>query len=260
MPEPNTLLNPVLPYTVFYHSFIPNDPRSLAHNIILEQLAAMQRAQEDAEVHYYLISSEHNSRFDVDEYFRSLCSDCRLNLSLTGYSPEGSEMLSLQALYEYCAAHPDKTVVYLHSKGTYHPSKINDDYRRLLMKGVLQGCREMPSDCDVCSARFSPLPHSHAPGNMWKARYGTDYFIIVWLITRCAHINLLIPPIEFVERMAAVHDTDNDWRRGTGRFASEHWVHSHPYVTPCDVFPGPFVWSYELIPGKLFVCLSIHIC
>ena len=31
---------------------------------------------------------------------------------------------------------------------------------------------------------------------------------------------------------------------------SEHWIHSHPDVCPCDVYPGPFVWNYKNIPSN----------
>lgn len=45
-------------------------------------------------------------------------------------------------------------------------------------------CLDLPRECSVCSARFSPVPHPHNAGNMWVAR--------------CSYIVKLIPPFEFM--------------------------------------------------------------
>jgi hypothetical protein len=38
---------------------------------------------------------------------------------------------------------------------------------------------------------------------------------------------------------------------GRGRYLVEHWVHSHPSVQPCDLYPGPeYIWNYDNIPGR----------
>lgn len=37
---------------------------------------------------------------------------------------------------------------------------------------------------------------------------------------------------------------------GVGRFAYEHWVHSHPAVRPCDVLDHPFHYGYENLPPE----------
>ena len=43
-----------------------------------------------------------------------------------------------------------------------------------------EDCRNMPSSCNVCSMRMSPIPHPHTPGNMWAAR--------------CSYVSNLIDP------------------------------------------------------------------
>ena len=37
---------------------------------------------------------------------------------------------------------------------------------------------------------------------------------------------------------------------GVGRFAYEHWVHSHPDVRPCDVLDHPFHYGYDNLPPE----------
>jgi hypothetical protein len=35
-------------------------------------------------------------------------------------------------------------------------------------------------------------------------------------------------------------------RSGRGRYSSEHWVHTHPRVNPCDTYtPDNYVWGYS---------------
>lgn len=83
---------------------------------------------------------------------------------------------------------------------------------------------------------MSPLPHPHTPGNMWLAR--------------CSYIRKLIRPSDFSHRMAEIYGGGQDWSKGTGRYSAEHWVHSHPAVSPCDLYDGKFVWNYADIPAR----------
>jgi hypothetical protein len=100
---------------------------------------------------------------------------------------EGSEFETLGLLWNYCRDSPhaeNDTVVYIHNKGSFHPSKENTMFRRFITPGALsRECSEMPPECNICSFRFSPLPHPHSPGNMWAAR--------------CNYIKLLLDPIKF---------------------------------------------------------------
>jgi hypothetical protein len=164
------------------------------------------------------------------------------------HDKEGNEFESLGLLWDYCKSHLKQKIVYLHSKGTFHPSEQNDNLRRLLTRGVLsEECSNLPDICNVCSFRMSPIPHVHTPGNMWLAR--------------CSYVNKLIDPRLFKEVMYNINknngDTDERFStlpcRGLERFASEHWVHSHPSVSSCDLLDDDkYVWGYWNIPSQNF--------
>lgn len=149
----------------------------------------------------------------------------------------GSEIATLDHLWQYCVSHSNSTVVYIHSKGTYHRTRANENLRHFLTRGALSDeCAGLPDTCNVCSSRMSPLPHPHTPGNMWLAR--------------CSYIRRLIRPIHFSNKLDAIYGKREDWSKGTGRYSSEHWVHSHPTVSPCDLYGGKFVWNYKDIPSR----------
>jgi hypothetical protein len=47
---------------------------------------------------------------------------------------------------------------------------------------------------------------------------------------------------------------NDDACRGFGRYFFEHWIHSHPSVSPCDLYPGKeYKWNYASIPTGEFV-------
>ncbi|KAL3915398.1 MAG: hypothetical protein SGILL_005675 [Bacillariaceae sp.] len=115
---------------------------------------------------------------------------------------------------------------------------------------VSDACQTMdPNTCNVCSARFSYLPHFHFPGNMWTAH--------------CNYVKDLIKPREFPAAMQQMVDGVLRQGRfgmkkmgvdkkqhlvGVGRYAFEHWVSSHPNVKPCDVYEGEYRRSYAKLP------------
>jgi len=162
---------------------------------------------------------------------------------------KGDERLTLISLWDHCRAHPEESsiVTYLHSKGTFHPSDTNDLFRSFLTRGATsKTCLEATLKtnttqdnknsttttdsstltCDVCSSRFSPLPHPHTPGNMWTAR--------------CSYISQLVDPRNFETEMNRFNNEIAHEKIlsniGAGRFSQEHWVHCHPTVRPCDIF------------------------
>jgi hypothetical protein len=132
----------------------------------------------------------------------------------------------------------------MHSKGSFHPSEENDILRKFLTRGVLsEECENMPSTCNVCSSRMSPLPHPHTSGNMWVAK--------------CEYIKKLIRPNDFKQKMydygifMGIGDcmmNSTSACNGCGRYAAEHWVHSHPSVNPCDLSTSNFTWNYDGLP------------
>ena len=66
----------------------------------------------------------------------------------------------------------------------------------------------------------------------------------MWL-ARCNYVAKLIDPRVFATAMHG--PSDPCW--GRGRFASEHWVLSHPHAAPRDLFPDKsYVWKYSHAP------------
>ena len=169
-----------------------------------------------------------------------------------GHHAVGWEDKTLQALYEHCAANPSKSVVYLHNKGSHHPSKTNSRLRAALTRAVLSAeCAIYPPHrrvgiqaCDICGFRFRGDPMPNLQGNMWSAD--------------CKHIASLIAPAAFGGALAAMHNvvdhnmtlkqwfkparSDVSWQAdraswtGLDRTAYEYWVASHPNTKPCDVW------------------------
>ncbi|KAG7341596.1 hypothetical protein IV203_023549 [Nitzschia inconspicua] len=162
--------------------------------------------------------------------------------TLLKHFPEGSEIITLRSIYDYFQKYPTRKAIYLHSKGSYHPEPENEVLRQFLTRGALSeaAANANPSQCNVVSSRFSPTPHPHTPGNMWLAH--------------CNYIKDLIPPNEFTGRMAHVENITQtshvDFYVGSGRYAAEHWIHSHPSVKPCDLYTdATYQWGYEGLTG-----------
>ena len=104
----------------------------------------------------------------------------------------------------------------------------------------------MPEFCNVCSAHFSPVPHFHTHGNIWAAK--------------CSYVLKLVPPNVFAKEMEKVYNSapadlapiiqtwgaNQEHLMGRGRFANEHWVHSHPSVQPCDLYDAQTpAWGFN---------------
>mmetsp|Transcript_18709 Transcript_18709/g.34874 ORF Transcript_18709/g.34874 Transcript_18709/m.34874 type:complete len:345 (-) Transcript_18709:331-1365(-) len=198
-----------------------------------------------ATVHYVLLGNQNAS-----DAVYNRCSKTGLACHQIQYQPTGSEDMTLQSLFDFCKDNTDSFVAYLHNKGSYHPSRQNHLLRKFLTKAVLsdecQSIGKTDSSCNICGARFSMLPHHHYPGNMWAAH--------------CSYIKDLIPPKDFPQHMnRLVHSIDEKYpgtfklrqlsqfgpNLGTGRFAFEHWVTSHPDMKPCDVYTGRYRFGYQ---------------
>ena len=106
-----------------------------------------------------------------------------------------------------------------------------------LTRGALsKECTNLPLTCNVCSSRMSPMPHPHTPGNMWLAR--------------CDYVSKLMDPHTFSHAMDQIGGGSC---RGSGRYAVEHWIHSHPGVRPCDLHTDPaYTWNYKPLPEGEF--------
>lgn len=169
------------------------------------------------------------------------------NTTVLRHDQEGNESQTLSLLWQYCQDHPKEKVVYIHSKGSFHPNPTNELLRKYVTKGALSDeCTHLPSACNVCATRMSPVPHPHTSGNMWLAR--------------CEYVKKLIDPNLFEEAMNRVKYEDMYSKRkycvGKGRYSAEHWIYSHPTVVPCDLHRNStFVWGYAndpIMPGYDF--------
>ena len=168
------------------------------------------------------------------------------NMSITKHYNTGGEDITLHALWEYCKHnnHTNTKVIYLHSKGSYHPNEANNKLRNFVTRGALSTeCANLPHDCNVCSSRMSPLPHPHTSGNMWLAR--------------CDYISRLFDPLlqsatattKMKNNVLSPQIHEDNPCMGRGRYLGEHWVHSHPTVMPCDLYPGSeFTWAHLRVP------------
>ena len=163
---------------------------------------------------------------------------------LLQHHEKGSEIITLNALWEYCQDYPHQKVIYLHSKGSFHAGRQNDNLRRFVTRAALSTeCANhdvyyLPpsaTTCNVCAVRISPFPHLHAPGNMWLAT--------------CSNLRQLLQPAHFRDAMGGLNNNDDDKCAGAGRFAAEHWILAHPHARPCDLYAKPhYIFGYKRVP------------
>jgi hypothetical protein len=242
---------------IFYNIYVPNgENRQRAIGIVEEQLQMKDSStvlDDSVPIHYTLIGN--NSTDDIQKVCGPNCHQLR-------YVKEGDEGLTLQSLFEYCTENPDVQVTYLHNKGSFHPSERNENFREMLTKSVMsdecqigmnQKEQNQENPFNICGARFASFPHFHMAGNMWTAQ--------------CSYIQELIPPKDFSQKMDTMLDyvffsTDKSVPRptfqqitgefsvGRQRFAFEHWATSHPWVKPCDVYPGKYTHGYRDLPDR----------
>ena len=196
-------------------------------------VAARQRAKHYVDEQMAMLLPEHQV------FVRSIGAQIRVeNATHVLHEDEGTEIGTLKLLWDHCQKkdlEDGETVVYLHNKGSFHPKKENDLLRKWLTRAALsRECSNMPSSCNVCSYRMSPLPHPHTPGNMWAAK--------------CEYIKQLIDPTKFGAKMEQLYQTEENPMIGTGRYAAEHWVHSHLRVQPCDLSTSDYAWNYDGLP------------
>jgi hypothetical protein len=213
---------------VFYNLFVANatdSPR--VKKLVLDQLSNLLPQHQPVHAHSIGYS------MDIP------------NTNLLEHHQEGTEIDSLYSLWEYCVFNPHSKVIYLHSKGSFHPKQANDDLRQFLTAGALsKECLQLPNTCNVCSSRMSPIPHPHTPGNMWLAR--------------CDYIQRLMNPRLFEAKMVTVttipkKNSTSLACHGLGRYSAEHWVHSHPSCNPCDLSnDSKFTWAYQNVPRANF--------
>lgn len=238
------------PWAIFYNIFLPGDTRGRenAISIIKEQLGQIgnslkqQPRNNNVTLYYNMIDS--NATMSENE-MNLLCLkhapglECQL---LNRYS-KGDEYLTLQNVLEYCRRDdtaPSQKVTYLHPKGSFHPTTSQDNWRRSLTEAAIHpDCLDPPKgDCNLCGLLFVPMFTTFIPGNMWTAS--------------CSYVRNLLPLHQFQRRLeTTVGDTlvmrarkqlrtglypdERKDRYGLDRYASEHWIGSHPHLRSCDL-------------------------
>ena len=251
-------------FIVFYNLFIPLEKADAVNaiEVLTEQLSQVasslrllennksENKQKSAVVFYNLIGNEH---IYPPEKMAGLCHGLhpRLSCQLLKFYETASEAATLHDIYEYChnddnaavqRTDNDTRVVYIHSKGSYHPSYQNNYWRREMTNSVLHpDCLFPPDDqCDVCGAQFYSRFSFMFPGNMWTAK--------------CSYIQKLLPPDEGGEydkrkresiikffklrlwgHLDATLMEDRVDYYGLGRYRLEHWVAGHASVRPCEL-------------------------
>jgi len=228
------------PVAVFYNVFSSKieDLDYVMHDIVKEQMHMIIPKLHDVYVRSI------GMPFSFEFLNQGNPSKGDLSITRIQHDSTGNEVGTLKLLWDYCNLNPEKSVVYLHSKGSFTRKKRNDQLRKFITRGALsEECANIPNSCNVCSSRFSPVPHPHTSGNMWLAK--------------CSYVKNLLDPLKFEKAMNKIPRIR---RRGfplscpgRGRFAAEHWIHSHPSVKPCDVSDDPsFVWGYAHVPKPDF--------
>jgi hypothetical protein len=185
------------------------------------------------------------------------------------------EDVTIDALRGHCIAHPHHDVIYVHPKGSYHPSeKQNQKRKEGTRMASSQDCaKHLESDqCNACGAQLTTTTQPHFSGNFWRAK--------------CAYIRQLQPARDMDELFHHAKSTvpsqmsfETGYQKacyfGFERFASELWIGTHPSFRPCpinhslDPFNKAF-WNkikdnpvarkreYFLLPGLLWKFSTIN--
>lgn len=104
-------------------------------------------------------------------------------------------------------------------------------------------CTHYVKGYDVCGLRYTQVPHSHLPGNMWWAN--------------CSYVGRLYASSKFQSAMKYVaghkdvygpHGSLRSHVIGEGRYADEHWIGSHPSLRAIDCMPLQDVQDKKFFP------------
>jgi hypothetical protein len=243
---------------IFYNAFVPSTKGQkgidLAFGIIrrqLEQVAESYAASQSkpVTVHYNSIGSTMLNKTSM----AGLCNNTgRIRCEHMDHYDSGFEEVTLVKLHNYCTNHLTHRVVYMHNKGSFHPSKGQENWgyhgtaaatNKLCLDAILD------NTCNVCSLLWYPFPFLHPPGNFWTAQ--------------CSYVAKLLPPLPYdaalqdflfsktggksrfsnftffmfqgEKIMTERHMKTHPAAFGIQRYAMENWIGSHPAIVPCDL-------------------------
>eukprot|EP00440_Ansanella_granifera_P013176 gb/GFBE01014318.1/.p1 GENE.gb/GFBE01014318.1/~~gb/GFBE01014318.1/.p1 ORF type:complete len:412 (+),score=59.95 gb/GFBE01014318.1/:1-1236(+) len=235
---------------VFYNVYVPPNPEKV-REIVKDQIRVL-RMHDRQLIGRVKQQLEEGHVFDIrvvtignrEPILPKGCRGCETE----AHYDTGTEAVTLQHMYEFCMKNRGAEVMYLHNKGSLHDTPQNKLFRNFLMEGTVHdACLNMPTSCNVCSGRFSPMPHPHVPGNMF--------------VSKCRYISRLVPPKDFEKKMDDLLQAPGAPPRpyeklgdgagmGIKRFANEHWINSHPTVVPCDLYGGDYLFGYDGMPAE----------
>jgi len=186
------------PIAIFYNIYIPDDTagEKRALEIIADQMQQIKEsfATQGGKLTLYYVTI--GKQLDAS-FIEKHCGET-LECQLVQHYAKGFEEVTLQRVSDFCRLddHNDFRVMYIHSKGSYHPLEVKEfsqtAWRQNMMKAVTGKDCVMPPNgaCSVCGLVALPFPMLHFPGNFFTAT--------------CDYVKRLVPPAEFGARMNEV--------------------------------------------------------
>lgn len=238
---------------IFYNIYIGIKHPDNAIRIVKEQLGQVSSSMlakhvKNMTVNFFQIGVLDEGIFNKT-FMDDLCSDLNLNCISLGSTGNGYEDATLSKLLGFCKSHKDYQVIYLHDKGSFHPSSQNDRWRRHLTSAAtsmdcIQALQtktnsSVAPSCNVCGLSYT---HPFFTGNMFAAE--------------CSYVANLLHPLRFKSNQKKIHVELRDmnftrgeytftdkqaWYTGMRRYSCEHWVGTHPDIMPCDL-QGDHEW------------------
>lgn len=241
------------PFVGFYHIYVGKDGGpSQALNVTKEQLSDLKES-------YAVEGNPYNKTFTL--YYNTVGSRANLDTNrieeMCNRPPNkmrcihmrhydgGFEEITLRDMQQFCESFPKHRVMYFHNKGSFHPSTMNDRWRKYMMQAISsEQCLETTIDqCHACGLSFSPIWGFFFPGNFYDAH--------------CSYITRLpIPNAKYEVKLRKIGWTNrhpklkqrytHDLEPFTviGRYAFEHWIGVHPELRACDVAESPDLYWY----------------
>ena len=247
---------------LFYHIFLADrDDTNNSLSIVAEQLhqigqsTALQKSRDTNNAPIQVYYNTVGNRTLDPVFMEHHCTTNRLQCHHLHHFREGFEFLTLQDLRRHCRQQTNNihihnnnnqhaTVMYMHNKGSFHAHKTGAAFLRRSMTLAISSheCHEALTNhndtCNVCGLAFSPWKSGpFFPGNFWMAQ--------------CRYVRQLLDPHQFRDMTLETQQAARHMHRrgkltldlfprlpsvwGTGRYAAEYWVGSHPTIRPCDV-------------------------
>lgn len=153
--------------TAFFHIACMGHYREVVAEIVKEAHRSGLSEAVD-ELHVYICSGDDEYKNEVGE----LLQEFPISKSVKLFSHDtvaDFEYPTLEALYQYCKAHPADRVLYIHSKGVSHDTTLHKYWRRAMMKYILTEWRKCIPLLDTHDTVGYNWKGDHYSGNWWWA-------------------------------------------------------------------------------------------